>query len=82
MLISTPGKQAGLKLTTAQKRALQWLSSHNGDGIFDQHNVLLAAGERGPFMKATWNFLTKMGLLQTYNLKRVRITPEGYKWLT
>lgn len=63
--------------TTSQKAALLWLRNRNGDGIFDQHGVLLAAGERAPVMRSTWNRLTAAGLVEAYSGKRLRVTEAG-----
>lgn len=61
------------KLTQAQKDALTWLREHNGDGLFANDGVLLAAGERAPVMRATWNRLRDLGLVEFYDRRRVRI---------
>lgn len=64
--------------------ALRWLGRRNGDGGFDLNGVLLAAGELAPFMRATWNGLRDLGLVEFYEIgatskrKRVRITPAGF----
>jgi hypothetical protein len=72
-------------MTRAQKDALKWLSEHNGDGCFDQNGVLLAAGERAPFMRSTWNHLRDQGLVEQYapetKRKRLRITAAGVQAL-
>lgn len=60
-------------MTKAQEQALKWLREHNGDGLFDRCGVLVAAGERAPVMRATWNKLRDAGLIEFYNKKRVRI---------
>ena len=54
-------------MTKAQTEALDWLRHHNGDGAFDRHGVLLAAGELAPFMRSTWNRLRDLGLVEFYN---------------
>jgi hypothetical protein len=61
-------------MTPAQREALIWLQQHNGDGVFDKHGVLLAAGESAPFMRSTWNALRDMGRVEMYDRKRVRVT--------
>lgn len=48
-------------MTPAQREALFWLRQHNGDGVFDKFGVLLAAGERAPFTRSTWNALRDAG---------------------
>lgn len=53
-------------MTGAQREAVKWLSEHNGDGIFDKNGVLVAAGERAPFMRSTWNALADLGLAEFY----------------
>jgi hypothetical protein len=55
-------------VTKAQRRALEWLAKRNGDGIFDVHGVLVAAGERAPFMRSTWNKLRDAGLVEIYRV--------------
>lgn len=56
------------KLTSSQKKALEWLAGRNGDGVFDKHGVLIAAGETAPFTRHTWNGLRDAGLLEFYQL--------------
>lgn len=70
-------------LTKSQEAALKWLASHNGDGLFDQNSVVLAAGRGAPFMRVTWNRLRDAGLVEFYNPTgkgrgRLRLTPAGY----
>ena len=55
-----------MKLTAAQKDALDWLRRHNGDGLFDKNGVLLAAGELAPVMRSTWNALALLGKVEIY----------------
>lgn len=69
-------------LSDAHKTALIWLHERSGDGIFDKHGVVLAAGERAPFMRSTWNLLRNSGLIEFYNPTgsgrgRLRITAAG-----
>lgn len=54
-------------LTNSQRDALKWLAEHNGDGLFDNDGVLLAAGELAPFMRSTWNALGALGLVEFYS---------------
>lgn len=54
-------------LTKAESAALKWLREHNGDGMFDKHGVVLAAGESGPHTRSTWNKLRDRGLIEFYN---------------
>lgn len=62
-----------VQLTEAQRAALRWLREHNGDGLFDNNGVLLAAGERAPVMRSTWNKLRDIGFVEFYEGgKRVR----------
>lgn len=64
-----------VQLTEAQRAALRWLKSHNGDGVFDTGGVLLAAGENAPVMRSTWNKLRDAGFVEIYEGgRRVRIT--------
>lgn len=69
-------------MTPANLDALAWLSRRHGDGCFDRHGVLLAAGETGPFVRANWNALRALGLLEFYNpagrgYGRARLTAAG-----
>jgi len=66
--------------TEAGRAALKWLAEHGGDGVFAEsnHSVLLAAGERAPFMRATWNELSRLGYVQFYGKRRARLVP-GHK---
>jgi hypothetical protein len=58
--------------------ALKWLRNRNGDGVFDKHQVLTAAGERAPVMRSTWNKLADAGLVEFYlGRRRIRATPAG-----
>lgn len=66
-------------MTDAQAAALKWLTDRGGDGIFDRTGVLLAAGERAPHERKTWNQLGTMGLVEFYRPKprgaqRLRLT--------
>ncbi len=64
--------------TKAQLSALKWLRNRNGDGVFDKHQVLMAAGESAPVMRATWNALERCGLVEFHlNRRRVRVTATG-----
>jgi len=60
-------------LTDSQALALRWLKCHNGDGGFDKNGVLIAAGEKAPFMRSTWNVLAQRGLVEIYDKKRLRV---------
>ncbi len=68
-------------MTTAsasQLSALKWLRNRNGDGVFDRNQVLTAAGERAPIMRATWNKLEACGLVEFYlDRRRLRVTEAG-----
>lgn len=67
-----------MALTSAQLSALKWLRNRNGDGVFDRHQVLTAAGERAPVMRATWTKLEHAGLVERYhNNRRLRVTESG-----
>jgi hypothetical protein len=55
-------------ITKAQQAALEWLKEHNGTGVFDKTGVLLAAGERAPFMRSTWNALRDAGLIDMWRI--------------
>jgi hypothetical protein len=64
-------------VTSATKAALLWLRNRNADGVFDLNGVLLAAGERAPVMRSTWNKLREVGLVESYAVRRLRVTPAG-----
>jgi hypothetical protein len=67
-----------MSATDAQLSALKWLINRNGDGLFDRNQVLVAAGERAPVMRSTWNALVKLGYAEFYmDRRRVRVTAEG-----
>lgn len=58
--------------------ALLWLRNRNADGVFDKRGVLVAAGERAPVMRATWNKLDAAGHVELYaNRRRLRVTSAG-----
>lgn len=40
--------------------------------MFDKNGVVVAAGERAPFTRATWNALRDLGLVEFY-----RVQPRG-----
>ena len=63
-----------MNLTEAQRAARRWRKRHHGDGIFDNCGVLVAAGERAPHMRSTWNKLCLLRFVETYcDGKRLRI---------
>jgi hypothetical protein len=65
-------------MTHAQKRALKWLQNRNGGGYFGKDNVFVAGGDRAPVMRATWNSLSKLFLVEFYHGKRrMRLTEAG-----
>lgn len=69
-------------MNKAQSEALKWLREHNGDGLFDVHGVVVAAGEKAPFMRSTWNALRDAGAVEFYNnfgrgRGRLRLTQNG-----
>lgn len=67
-------------MTKAQRDALKWLDERNGDGVFERNNqVLIAAGERAPFARSTWNALRDLGLVEFYGAKnnRLRVVNRG-----
>lgn len=67
------------KPTDAQLAALKWFLNRNGDGLFEKNRqVLVAAGERAPIMRSTWNALAALGLVEFYiDGKRLRTTDAG-----
>lgn len=73
-----------MKLTDAQRNALKWLAARGGDGMFDNDGVLIAAGERAPFMRSTWNVLRDNGHVVQYEIagrprSRICIKPVAMK---
>lgn len=75
----TPGQlKRAPSATEAQRSALLWLRNRNGDGVFDRNGVLVAGGERAPYMRSTWNRLEALGLIERYLAgKRLRVTDKG-----
>ena len=66
------------EITESQKSALKWLINRNGDGVFERNNsVLMAAGERAPVMRGSWNALAELGLVEFYGVRRCRVTDAG-----
>lgn len=67
-----------MSASSAQLSALKWLRNRNGDGVFETNNtVLLAAGERAPVMRSTWNKLAAGGFVEFYAKRRLRVTQQG-----
>lgn len=66
-----------VKLTDSQRAALTWLRRHGSDGLFCKDGVLMACGERAPFMRSTWNALVKEGVAEFYGDGRGRIRLTG-----
>lgn len=54
-------------MTKAQQNAYDWLAQRNGDGCFDKHGVVLAAGQKANIERKTWNALRDLGLIEFYN---------------
>lgn len=70
----------GEKPTRAQLAALKWLRNRNGDGVFDKNQVLVAACEKAPIMRGTWNKLESLGLAEFYmNRRRIKVTDSGHQ---
>lgn len=67
--------RCAVAINRSQHDALKWLVAHGGDGMFDRNGVFLAAGESAPVMRATWNKLRGMGLVEFYGNKRMRLVP-------
>lgn len=61
-----------MKLTESQADAYKWLIERNRTGLFDKNGVLIAGGERAPFMRSTWNILRDLNLIEIIG-KRVNI---------
>ena len=67
-----------LNVTGPQLSALKWLLNRNGDGVVDKTGVIVAAGERAPVMRLTWNKLRDLGLVEFYlDRRRIRVTYIG-----
>lgn len=66
-----------MKATPSQLAALKWLRNRNADGVFDKSGVLVAACERAPVMRRTWNLLSVQGFTEIYNKRRLRVTAAG-----
>ena len=64
------------ELTLAQKSALKWLRNRNGTGVFGKDGVLIAAGERAPIRRQTWNRLIELELMNVDG-KRISVTNYG-----
>ena len=62
-------------MTRPETEALQWLREHGGDGVFAgrDYQALLARGETAPFMRSTWNALERLGRVEFYGNRRLRI---------
>ncbi len=56
-----------MNLSVAQSEALKWLRDRGGDGCFDNNGIVLAGGETAPVMRATWNALRDLRLIEFYN---------------
>lgn len=66
--------------TPAMLSALKWLRNRNADGVFDKNGVLIAAGEKAPVMRVTWNKLEVYGFVELYmDRKRLKVTDAGMK---
>lgn len=74
------GENASGVVTKAMTDAFAWLKARNGTGVFAERNrqVLLAAGERGPFRRNTWKRLAEAGLV-AIDGRRVTIVDAGVK---
>ena len=59
-------------MTDAQQQALRWLRERNGTGVIARDGVVVAGGERAPFMRSTWNALKAAGHV-TIAFKRISI---------
>lgn len=61
--------------------AVKWLQERNGTGVFAEknHTVLIAAGERAPFMRATWTKAVAQGFaeLGEPRNRRLSLTEKG-----
>ncbi len=67
-----------MSATAAQLSALKWLRNRNCDGVFaGKGQVLLAGGERAGVMRGTWSALERLGLVERYSIRRLRVTEAG-----
>ena len=66
-------------ISETQKRALQWLRDHNGDGYRTPYGTIIAGGEESPHGNQTWPKLETAGLVERYGpkRKRIRLTEAG-----
>jgi hypothetical protein len=68
-------------ITEALEDATVWLFLRGRDGVFDKRRVLLAQGEKGGFMRETWNRLEALGYGSHYGGRtgrgRFRLTQKG-----
>lgn len=65
-------------LTVAQRSALLWLRNRGGEGVFNNHGVLLAQGELAPVMRSTWNALHGHKLIKPGRMRRrITVTQAG-----
>lgn len=69
-------KKSKSELTDSQRSALNAIASRNGTGVFDNHGVLVCAGERLGFTRHTWNVLAAGGFI-TIAGKRATLTNAG-----
>ena len=67
-------------MTEAQRKALDWLLAHNGDGK-RIGGAVLAAGEYAKTVPSTWKALEIGGFVETYRdangHSRVRVSEKG-----
>ncbi|MBZ9807668.1 hypothetical protein [Mesorhizobium sp. ESP-6-2] len=67
------------KQTSAMLSALLWLRNRNGDGVFDRNQILVAGGQRAPYMRGTWTKLAAEEMVEFYHdRRRVRVTDFGH----
>lgn len=71
----------GMRLSAAQKSAINAIASRNGTGVFDKGNVLVCAGDRLGFARSTWTTLHVFGLIIIEG-KRATITDRGKELVT
>jgi hypothetical protein len=67
-----------MSATPSQLAALKWLRNRNSDGVFaGPGQVLLAGGERAGVMRGTWSKLERLGFVERYDRRRLRVTEAG-----
>lgn len=64
-------------MSPAQQTALLDLARNGGEGAIDKRGVLVAAGERLPYLPETWLRLITTSHVESAGANRLRITAAG-----